>query len=400
MVATSAHFSDPRYRASPGEGFDGVVRVSFGGFYATGALLYDGRAVLTAAHLFEGRTGPTSVSFETTTGSRTISGSEVLRHPGYDLDGNHDLAIVWLEESAPRTADRYEIYRQTDELGQTFEFSGYGITGTGNTGASSSNTSSPIRLTASNQFDTVPETLVKFAGSVMAWTPLAGSQLIADFDNGQSSRDALAILARRPDLGVGLDEGLIARGDSGGPAFIDGRVAGIASYVASLSQGGNDPDIDSATNSSFGEIAAWQRMSYYQQWIDQAIRAKYPNAPTSPADVVTRVTEGDSGTSLAYFLLTFTGVRSDPQQILSVDFATRDGTAVAGSDYIAAQGTLRLYPDEEQAVIAVEIIGDTVAEQNELFYLDVSNPVGGSFGDGVPQLTAVRTILNDDGLFA
>jgi hypothetical protein len=96
----------------------------------------------------------------------------------------------------------------------------------------------------------------------------------------------------------------------------------------------------------------------------------------------------------------FTGVRSDPNQILSVDYATRDGSALGGTDYLAVSGTLNLYPDENQAVIPVEIIGDSTPEPSEYFYLDVFNPVGGSFGEGVIKLTAVRTILDDDGWFA
>lgn len=73
---------------------------------------------------------------------------------------------------------------------------------------------------------------------------------------------------------------------------------------------------------------------------------------------------------------------------------------MAGSDYIALVGTLNLYPGENQAVIPVEIMGDTTAEPSETFYLDVFNPVGGSFGEGVVKLTAVRTILFDDGVTA
>jgi len=106
-------------------------------------------------------------------------------------------------------------------------------------------------------------------------------------------------------------------------------------------------------------------------------------------------------------------VRSDPGQVLSVDYATRDGTETAASDYLAVSGRLHLYPDDldrnhglvligiemEPAVIAVEIIGDTTPEPRESFYLDVFHPVGGSFGEGVVQLTAVREILDDDGWF-
>ena len=159
------------------------------------------------------------------------------------------------------------------------------------------------------------------------------------------------------------------------------------------------PDIDSQANSSFGEIASWQRVSYYQQWLDQSARANYPNAPTSAGAVQRTVGEGNSGTTYAYFLLQFTGKRADASQWLSVDYTTRNGTAQAGSDYLATSGKLVLYPGETQAVIVVEILGDTLPEPDETFFLDVNSPVGGSFGPGVVQLTAMRTITNDDGGF-
>jgi hypothetical protein len=139
-------------------------------------------------------------------------------------------------------------------------------------------------------------------------------------------------------------------------------------------------------------------VSTYQQWIDQSLRANYPNTPTKPEEVIKEVTEGNSSTIHAYFLIQFTGVRSDANQIISMEYTTRNGTAMSGSDYIAVSGKLNLYPGENQAVIPVEIVGDNAAEPNETFYLDVFNPVGGSFGEGVVKLTAVRTILNDDGM--
>jgi hypothetical protein len=397
MVTTTAYYTDHRYGAYPGGGYDGVVRVRYGGAYGTGTLLFDGRAILTAAHLFEGRTGSATVTFETRSGTQTLSVTNILQHPGYDAQSNNDMAIVWLSGAAPMVANRYDIYRDSDEIGQVFELAGYGRTGTGNTGATSGNTVTPIRLKASNQLDAEGATLKSYLGSGMTWTPLAGTQLIADFDNGTSTNDALGRLINRSDLGQDLNEGMIAPGDSGGPAFIQNKIAGVASYTTSLSSGSISPDIDTTSNSSFGEIAAWQRVSAYQQWIDQSLRANYANAPTKPEEVKKEVAEGNNSTSYAYFLLQFTGVRSDPNQILSVDYTTRDGTALAGSDYLAISGTLNLYPYENQAVIPVEISGDTAPEPNEYFYLDVFNPVGGSFGGGVVTLTAVRTILDDDG---
>ena len=296
---------------------------------------------------------------------------------------------------APAAATRYQPYRATDEIGQSFAMVGYGRTGTGQTGVAGE-FGPPVRLKASNEFDADGALLKAYLGSGIGWSPLPGTQLIADFDNGLSVNDALGRLIYQAGLGLGLDEGLIAPGDSGGPAFLNGQIAGVASYTASLKSGSATPDIDATNNSSFGEIAAWQRVRAYQQWIDQSLRARYPNAPTKPEEVKKEISEGDSGTSYAYFLLQFTGMRADPQEILSVDYATRNGSALAGSDYLAVSGRLNLYPDETQAVIPVEIVGDRLPEGSEVFYLDVFNPVGGSFGAGVLTLSAMRTILDND----
>jgi secreted trypsin-like serine protease len=399
MVTTTASPSDSRYNTAPGKGFDGVVRVSVDGFFGSGTLLFDGRAVLTAAHLFEGRSGSATVSFETSSGTQTVSASNAIIHPDYvGSQVNNDLALVWLSGSPPSAANRYNLYRDSDEIGQIFTMVGYGRTGTGSAGTTSSSNSTPTRLKAANQFDDDGLGLKTSLGTNMSFSPLAGSQLIADFDDGTTTHDALGRIINVNNTGLGLNEGLIAPGDSGGPAFLSGLLAGVASYTARLtSSSGTSPDIDSVINSSFGEIAAWQRVSHYQQWIDQTIRSRLPNAPTKPEEVQKTVVEGNSGTSYAYFLLQFTGVRSDAGKTLSVDYTTRDGTALANSDYISVHGKLNLYPGENQAVIPVEIIGDTAPEPTEMFYLDVTNPVGGSFGEGVVTLTAVRTILDNDG---
>lgn len=397
MVTTSAYTQDYRYRAETGLGFDGVVRVSFGGYYGTGALLSDGRAILTAGHLFQQRSGTVSVFFETSAGTSTLTTSKFVVHPGYDSQANNDLAIVLLTNTAPISANRYDIYRKTDEIGQPITIVGYGRTGTGLTGSSDSDSSTPIRLKAMNQFDADIASLKNTLGAQMAWSPLPGSQLVADFDSGVTANDALGTLINRSDLGRGPDEGMIAQGDSGGPAFIGGRVAGVADYATSLGKGASRPDIDDKANSSFGEIGAWQRVSYYQKWIDQTLRENYPNPPARPEEVKKEIYEGSSGTSYAYFLVKFTGTRLSPDEIVSVDYSTRDGTALAGQDYIAASGTLNLYPNESQVVIPVEIIGDTVPEPAENFYMEVFNPIGGGFGAGILKLTAVRTILDDDG---
>ena len=397
MVSTVTAYTDLRNRATTGSGFDGVVRITVGDYYGTGALLYDGHAVLTAAHLFAGNSGKTVVHFETSAGRVDVVGVQVSTNPSYDASSNNDLALIWLSTAAPVSADRYQLYRGSDEIGQVTTLVGYGKPGTGSTGVLTGYSGDPLRQKANNMFEVDMALLKQVFGSGMSWNPLAGSQLVADFDDGIYGHDALGRLVNRDQLGLGALEGTITPGDSGGPAFIRGMLAGVASYSASLYLGDTTPDADKVVNSTFGEIAAWQRVSYYQQWIDQSLRASYPNAPSKPQDVQKKVAEGNTGTTYAYFLLQFTGVRETETQVLSVDYATRDGSAVKGQDYVATSGTLKLYPGEVQAVIPVEIIGDTSPEPDEVFYMDVTNPVGGSFGPGVVTLTAMRTIVNDDG---
>lgn len=401
MVSTVTSYTDTRNRALTGEGYDGVVMVSVAGYYGSGVLLYGGQAVLTAAHLFSDGASRTTVTFETTAGKQSVTAAGVSVFSSYDsVNTNNDLAIVWLGSHAPVTANRYDIYRSSDEIGQTLTMVGYGVPGTGNNGSLESYSAAPIRQKAINTFDADAAALKAKFGSNLTWTPQAGTQLVADFDNGTTTRDALGRLIGVSNTGLGQNEGIITTGDSGGPAFLNGKVAGIASYVTSLAQGTVHPDIDNTINSSYGEIAAWQRVSAYKQAIDQVVRSNYTDAPTNPAQVKQSVTEGNTGMSNAYFLLQFHGIRSDANQLLSVDYTTRDGTAKAGEDYIATKGTLVLYPNENQAVIAVEIIADRIVEPDETFYLDVTNPVGGSFGNGVVMLTGMRTIINDDGLVA
>lgn len=392
---------DPaQHQVQPGEGYDGVVQVVAGRNYGSGVLLQGGRAVLTAAHLLDGASS-VSVRLGTPEGDVNLSTAFYALHPAYDTtQSNNDLALVWLDAPAPASAQRSTLYRQDDELGQVISLVGYGLTGDGVTGHVPRESTEPAKHLAMNRIDTTGEALKAALGLSIAWDPTPGSQLIIDFDNGSPSHDALGVLMGLQDLGLGASEGMVAPGDSGGPAFIGDQVAGIATYTASLSRDGQSPDVNNELDSSFGEIAGFQRVSHYQQWIDQRLRAADPDAPTRPEEVQKAIVEGDSGTQLAYFLLEFHGVRDHPDQWLSVDYATRDGTAIAGEDYLPVADTLILYPGETQATIAVEVIGDKIPEPDETFYLDVFNPVGGSFGEGVVQLTAMRTIIDDDGWIA
>ncbi|QJD85752.1 FG-GAP-like repeat-containing protein [Cohnella herbarum] len=78
----------------------------------------------------------------------------------------------------------------------------------------------------------------------------------------------------------------------------------------------------------------------------------------------------------------------------TVDYATADGTATAGSDYEASNGTLAFGPGETLRTISVPILDDSVHETDETFTLSLSNPSEGA-AIGTPA-SAAATIVDDD----
>src|SRR5215212_7818143 len=82
------------------------------------------------------------------------------------------------------------------------------------------------------------------------------------------------------------------------------------------------------------------------------------------------VVEGNSGTTQATFVVALSGATS---QSVSFSFATSNGTATAGADYIATSGALTFAPGEVEKPVVVLVNGDTVDEAQETFFLDISN---------------------------
>ena len=105
----------------------------------------------------------------------------------------------------------------------------------------------------------------------------------------------------------------------------------------------------------------------------------------SVADV--RAVEGRDGA--ADFRVTIGQARAGR---VTVDYATADGTARAGSDYRAARGTLTFAPGGTAKTVSVELLDDAIDEGNERFVLRLSNPTGARIADG----EAVGTIANGD----
>ena len=67
---------------------------------------------------------------------------------------------------------------------------------------------------------------------------------------------------------------------------------------------------------------------------------------------------------------------------VTVDYATEDETASAGSDYTAVSGTLTFAPGETEKVVRVETLADTASEGREVFRLNLTNASGAWITDG------------------
>jgi len=103
----------------------------------------------------------------------------------------------------------------------------------------------------------------------------------------------------------------------------------------------------------------------------------------------TAIAEGNSGTTNALFAVVLSAPSSDP---VTVSYATADGTALSGSDYIGTNGVLVMPPGTTNAVISVAIIGDLVVENDRDFQVNLSDPTNAVLA----QSQAAGTILDGD----
>lgn len=126
----------------------------------------------------------------------------------------------------------------------------------------------------------------------------------------------------------------------------------------------------------------------FAEWL-----AAYTGSPLVPVINVSdaSVAEGNSGTATLAFTVT---PSLSSSSTVTVNYATAEGTAAAGSDYAHASGTLTFAPGGTSKVVNVMVNGDTVAEPNEALTLTLSSPTNGTLG----RATATGTILNDEPL--
>ncbi len=112
--------------------------------------------------------------------------------------------------------------------------------------------------------------------------------------------------------------------------------------------------------------------------------------PTVTAISDPTVTEGNDGQVDANFEVTLSG---NALAAVNIGFATADGSASAGSDYVAQSGTLTIPVGQSKGTITIKVNGDAAAEGNEDFHVDLTSVTLAQFG-GDRRGTAI--IENDD----
>lgn len=100
--------------------------------------------------------------------------------------------------------------------------------------------------------------------------------------------------------------------------------------------------------------------------------------------------EGQAGGSVNFvFNVNLSGPSA---KTITVDYATNDITATAGTDYVAASGQLIFQPGETSKTVPVTVLGDGTLEPDETFALALSNVSNAVALDNA----GTGTILNDD----
>ncbi len=299
-TAALATGGDPIYVA-PQPQYSGVVSLvmDYGAGHSaicTGTLLPDRVSILTAAHCVSngvGTANPLSTTayfhngpdpdaiVHTSPASTPVAVQSYFVHPGYTgqvIDQN-DIAVLRLGAPAPAWASSYGIDFDAGLTGKDFNVAGYGPRSDVG-GDFGENLEAGLLRQGNNRLDfrLGDSDFGGFFDDFFGEAQTAFSYL-ADFDNGLAANDASCRVAGSPgfalsgpkycDLGRGATEVNTTDGDSGGPVFINGRLAALTSF--GLTFGSTFGDVRAGLNSSFGEFSGFVPLYIHRDFINASV---------------------------------------------------------------------------------------------------------------------------------
>ncbi len=203
-------------------------------------------------------------------------------YTGEVIDQN-DIAVLKLSSAAPVSAQSYGLYFGNDLTGTEFNVAGYGGRSTIG-GAFGTNAQTGWLREGDNVYDYAwgNSEFGGFFTDIVNGENFFGTadidySYISDFDNGFAANDAACLIAGAvgASAGFGCSTGLgarevnIAGGDSGGPGFVNGKLASVNSY--GLSFGTGFGDYRSGLNSSWGEFSGYVPIYIHKEWLNGVV---------------------------------------------------------------------------------------------------------------------------------
>jgi hypothetical protein len=248
----------------------------------SGTLISGGQFVLTAAHCAD-NFNVMQVDFGVYNGvssvTRGVSAAYVNPNWTGALANGSDIAILKLD--APVTTIQGFNISTTNDVGKNTLIMGYGSTGTGASGLATNWDDWGWAHWGRNEADVDLQTFDQglWPGAYTYY----GNEYIYDFDSGSSTNNTLGILAPfsggmwTSSNGLGVEEALIAGGDSGGGDFIwtgtEWRVSGVHSWGGEICGGPSDSydlgcDVAPGVLASYGDLAASTAVFSHAAWIN------------------------------------------------------------------------------------------------------------------------------------
>ena len=275
-------------------------------FICSGSLMSDRRSIATAGHCVSGGDGVKDADLVKTTAffwdystqgdervalnpnAVAVDVTKYFVNPDYtgEVIDQNDIAVLRLQDYAPAFAQSYDLYDGDDLTGQTFNVAGYGNRSAngGTTGIAPIPSNGWLRE-GDNRYDFRLGDADFDVGGESIWRQVLGGtadydfSYLSDFDDGTINHDTgcLSVVfglggpvtSKWCDGGLGFREVGVAGGDSGGPGFIDGKLASINSY--GLSFGFDYGDVDDNLNSSFGEFSGYVPTHIHRAFIRAAM---------------------------------------------------------------------------------------------------------------------------------
>jgi hypothetical protein len=270
-----------------------------GAFVCSGSLNAKRNSIITAGHcvaegpgeklqsvtayFYDGNASDPNVYAPGANGVTTVDISRVYRNSAYtgEVIDQNDIAVLRLATAAPSYAVGYDLYVGTALAGRDYNVAGYGTRSNsgGDLGIDAGQRLGTGRLRqGDNRYDYAlgdPDFFGFWDGFFGA--AAVDNVYIADFDNGLAANDANCLIgtdfgypnSKYCDLGRGATEVSTAGGDSGGPQFIDGKLASVTSF--GLTFGADYGDIRAGLNNSFGELNGFVPIYLHKDFIAASV---------------------------------------------------------------------------------------------------------------------------------